>query len=727
MFAKSFFLRLAATCIFLAGAAVAGAHELVSPDGRLRLTVEVEQGIPYYRLDFGDRCVLGKSRLGVALCNERGYVGDLVIASTESASCDETWQPVWGEVAQIRNHYNELLVRFLQPDSSRKLDVRFRLFDDGLGFRYEFPEQPTLHVFEMQEELTEFNLGHDYTAFCMPGDYDTSEFTYTTAPLSRLREEIPRQSAAHKSYEAKSAGDLVVQTPLMLKGADGLYVNIHEAALVDYAALELNVDDERFVLSANLMPDRNGSKGFLQAGCRSPWRTVVVSDDARDILASKLILNLNEPCAYADTSWIRPMKFAGVWWEYFIGIGRSWAYSDYSDAKPGVTDYTRITPNGRHGATTDNVKRYIDFAAANGIDAVLVEGWNEGWEDWSAYTKNRHFLFDKAYPDFDVEELQHYAAERGVRIMMHHETAANAADYERQLEDAFRFMADHGYNAVKTGYVGRIIPRSEYHGSQWMNNHYIHVVRRAADYGIMVNSHEAVRPTGLCRTYPNWIAQESARGTEFEAMGGNPADHTTILPFTRLMGGPMDYTPGIFQGDLSYYEGGSKPHEQASTTLARQLALYCTMYSPLQMVADLPENYARFDDAFQFIRDVAVDWDDSRYLEAEPGDYITVARRAKGTGNWFIGCTADENGHSSRLRLDFLDPGKIYVATVYADAPDAHYRSNPQAYVIRRGRVTRGSQLAIHAAPGGGYAVSIFEVSDPASLRGVKNLPTKIN
>ena len=581
----NFVLRIKAGLLALglsAAVSAAGAPGIVSPDGRLKLSVGVDDGgVPYYSLEYKGQSVLAKSRLGFALRQDGGIADGLTIEHTEERAFDETWAPVWGEVSQVRNCGRELLVRFRQPAGGRLLDVRFRLFDDGLGFRYEFPAQPALHRFEIEEELTEFNLARDYTAFCMPGDYDTSEFTYTTALLSQLRVEIPRQSEARKGYEAKSAGGLVVQTPLMLKGDNGLYVNIHEAALVDYAAMELRVDDARFVLSAALVPDRNGSKGYLQAPCRTPWRTVIVSDDARDILASKLILNLNEPCAYEDTSWIRPMKFVGVWWEYFIGTGSTWSYSDRRDARPGETDYATLAPHGHHGATTENAKRYVDFAADNGFDAVLVEGWNEGWEDWGAYTKSRHFRFDRAYPDFDVEELQAYAAARGVRIMMHHETAGNAADYERQLDDAFRFMADHGYNAVKTGYVGPIIPRREYHASQWMNNHYVHVARRAADYRIMVDSHEAVRPTGLCRTYPNWLAQESARGTEFESMGGNPADHTTILPFTRLVGGPMDYTPGIFQGDLSYYKDGYKQHERASSTLARQLALYCTMYSPL--------------------------------------------------------------------------------------------------------------------------------------------------
>lgn len=712
--------------LFLLLAAVGKAQNLSSPDGNLLLKTVVERGIPYYELSYKGKAVLAPSRLGLDIKYERGLMNDFSVKSVQKDSLDESWKPVWGEQSLIRNHYNEMLLTLEQGFSGRTLNIRFRLFNDGLGFRYEFPEQSTLNKFVINEELTQFNLAHDYTAFCMPGDYDTNEFTYTTAPLSQIREEMPKQSVAMKSYEAKSAGDLIIQTPLMLKGSNGLYINIHEAALVDYAAMELNVNDKSFCLTACLVPDKNGDKGFLQTPCFSPWRTVVVSDDARNILASKLILNLNEPCGYADTSWIKPMKYIGVWWEMFIGTGKDWAYSSYNRAKPGVTDYSKLTPNGRHAANTDNVKRYIDFAAKHGFAAVLVEGWNEGWEDWTAYTKNRQFSFTSPYPDFDVDELQRYAHEKGVRVMMHHETSANAADYERQLDDAFKFMVNHGYNAVKTGYVGPIIPRCEYHASQWMNNHYIHVAKRAADFNIMVNSHEAVRPTGLCRTYPNWLAQESARGTEFESMGGNPVDHTTILPFTRLMGGPMDYTPGIFQGDLSYYENGYKKDQQARTTLARQLALYCTMYSPLQMAADLPENYERFIDAFQFIKDVAVDWDESRYLEAEPGDYITVARRAKGTNNWFVGCTADENGHVSNLKLDFLIPGKKYIATVYADAKDADWKKNPQAYVIRKGIATSETKLKLRAASGGGYAISLIEVQDKAELRKMKSLPTNI-
>ena len=705
-----------AAIFFGVAAFAADSVSILSPDGNLTLSVNVKDGVPYYDLSYKNISVLSPSRLGFRLKYERGYVDSMCIQGSVETTVDEYWYPVWGEYAKVRNNYNELFVTFTQEGSGRILGVRFRLFNDGLGFRYEFPEQPTLHIFQVEEELTEFNLGSDYLCFCMPGDYDTNEFTYTTSRISDLREQIPLQSLAHKGYEAQSKGDLVLQTPLMLEGDNGLYVNIHEAALVDYPAMELSVDDKAFNMSACLVPNRNGEKAFKMAPCTTPWRTVVVSDKATDILASRLIYNLNEPCAIEDTSWIHPVKYVGVWWEYFVGCGKSWAYSWYRSARPGVTDYTKIEPNGQHGATTQRVKEYIDFASENGFDGVLVEGWNEGWEDWSGYSRDRIFSFDRAYPDFDVKELHRYAAERGVKIIMHHETASNAADYERQLDDAFDFMVENGYDAVKTGYVGPVVPRSEYHASQWMVNHYLYVARKAAEKHIMVNSHEAVRPTGLCRTWPNWMAQESARGTEFESMGGNPADHTTILPFTRLMGGPMDYTPGIFQTRLSYY--GQKNDQWARTTLARQLALYLTMYSPIQMACDLPENYRRFPDAFQFIKDVRVDWEDSRYLEAEPGDYITVARKAKDADEWFVGCTADENGHQSSIRLDFLGPG-AYQATVYADAPDAHFKDNPQAYVIKTFTVSAKDTLNIKAAPGGGYAIRIVPAyGEKSSSRG---------
>lgn len=612
-----------------------------------------------------------------------------------------------------------MTVTLEQPETGRILNIRFRLFNDGLGFRYELPLQRKMNYLTVKDEVTEFNLTGNHKAFCIPGDYDTNEFAYTTAPLSEIAVDMEKR-IAKKSYESKAEGGLTVQTPLMMKSEDGIYLNIHEAALVDYAGMLLNVDDKQFKLSAHLTPDKLGKKGYLQLPVLSPWRTVIVSDDARDILASQLIYNLNEPCQYEDTSWIRPMKFVGVWWEMFTGEGKTWAYSDFYQAKPGITDYAKLKPNGHHPANTAHVKEYIDFASAHGIDGILVEGWNEGWEDWASYRKDRQFLFNKAYPDFDVKELQRYAKEKGVQMVMHHETAANAADYERQLDEAFQFMVDNGYHAVKTGYVGYIIPRNEYHSSQWMNNHYIHVARRAADYKVMVNSHEAVRPTGLCRTYPNWLAQESARGGEFETMGGNDPDHTCILPFTRLKGGPMDYTPGIFETRLSYYNG-EKPNERVHTTLVKQMALYMTMPSPIQMVADLPSNYARFPDAFRFIEDVAVDWDNSWYLEAEPGDYITVARKAKGKNEWFVGGITDENSRTAMIPFSWLPEGKQYIATIYEDGKDADWDTNPQSYRIRKVVVTPKSVLKQKLAASGGVAISIKE-ADKAEMKGLKTI-----
>ena len=697
--------------------AVLAAQELLSPDGNLKMQFALDNGVPSYQLSYKGQTVIAPSRLGLEM-EEASLAGGFELAGQKTAIADETWQPVWGEYENVRCHYNELELTLRQPAAEgRTLLLRFRLFDDGLGFRYELPEQSTMNYLTVKDELTEFNLTGDHKTFCIPGDYDTNEFAYTTAPLSGIREGMEK-NLRKKGYESQ-ATSFSVQTPLMMKTADGLYINIHEAALVDFAAMLLNVDDKNFRLSAHLVPDKLGKKGYLQLPCHSPWRTVTVSDDARQILASQLILNLNEPCAFDDTSWIKPQKFMGVWWEMFVGDGRTWAYSDYYKAKPGVTDYTRLTPNGRHPANTANVKQYIDFAAEHGIDGVLVEGWNEGWEDWCSYKKDRQFLFDKPYPDFDVEEIQRYAASKGVKMIMHHETASNAADYERQLDRAFQYMVAHGYNSVKTGYVGYIIPRSEYHSSQWMNNHYIHVVKRAADYHIMVDSHEAVRPTGLCRTYPNWVAQESARGGEFESMGGNDPDHTTILPFTRLKGGPMDYTPGLFQTKLDYY-GDGKKNEQAGTTLVKQLALYVTMPSPLQMACDLPANYRRFMDAFQFIKDVAVDWSDSRYLEAEPGDYITVARRAKGKDTWFVGAITDENARTAQIDFSFLPAGVKYIATIYEDGSDAHWKDNPQSYRIRRVVVTSKSRLKQQLAAGGGAAISI----KPATKEEMKGLKT---
>lgn len=677
---------------------------LVSPDGNLKMKFSVANGQPSYQLSFQNKEVIKTSKLGIE-AEGVSLKDHFQITDSTRASFDQSWNPVWGNYKTIRNQFNELCVELTQNQQyNRKIKVRFRLFNDGLGFRYEFPEQKHLNYFIITDEITEFNLTGDHKAFCMPGDYDTNEFPYTTALISQIQEKM-EISMKIKPVETKTPG-LTVQTPLMLKSADGLYINIHEAALVGFPAMLLNVDDKSFSLTSHLTPDKLGKKGYFQAPVLSPWRTIIVSDDARDILASSTILNLNEPNKIEDTSWIKPMKFIGVWWEMFIGTDKTWAYSDYYSAKPGVTDYSKLTPNKRHPANTANVKKYIDFAAKHGIEGVLVEGWNEGWEDWGAYRKDKHFDFCKPYPDFNMPELRDYAAAKGVQIIMHHETASNAADYERNLDKAFDFMNANNYKSVKTGYVGPIIPRSEYHSSQWMNDHYIHVVQRAAEKKIMVDSHEAVRPTGLCRTYPNWIAQESARGTEFETMGGNDPDHTTILPFTRLMGGPMDFTPGIFQTQMSYYKG-SKNDQRVHTTLVKQLALYLTMPGPLQMAADLPENYDRFPDAFQFIKDVAVDWDDSWYLEAEPGDYITVARKAKARNEWFIGAITDENARIATLSFSFLPANQKFIATIYEDGKDADWDTNPQSYAIRNVTVTSKTILKQKLAAGGGAAISI--------------------
>ncbi|WP_289016230.1 glycoside hydrolase family 97 protein [uncultured Culturomica sp.] len=693
------------------------AAELKSPNGNLVLHAGVKDGRPVYSLDYKQRPVVKESFLGLELKNDKDLMSGFTIADTEVSTFDETWQPVWGEVKDIRNHYNELALTLKQAGTDRMMVIRFRLYDDGLGFRYEFPQQPDLNYFVIKEEHTQFAMAGDHKAFWIPGDYDTQEYSTVTSRLSEIRGKMKEAITPNASQTPFSPTG--VQTSLMMKSDDGLYINIHEAALVDYSCMHLNLDDKNMVFESWLTPDAIGDKGYMQAPCQTPWRTVMVSDDAREILASKLILNLNEPCAYEDVSWIKPVKYIGVWWEMITGKS-SWAYADLPSVKLGETDYSKVQPNGKHAANTEHVKKYIDFAAEHGFDQVLVEGWNVGWEDWFGKTKDYVFDFVTPYPDFNVKELNEYAASKGVKLMMHHETSASVRNYERHMDTAYQFMADNGYNAVKSGYVGDIIPRGEYHYGQWLVNHYLYAVKKAADYKIMVNAHEAVRPTGLSRTYPNLIGNESARGTEYEAFGGSNPDHTTILPFTRLMGGPMDYTPGIFEMQVS--KANPDNHSFVHSTLARQLALYVTMYSPLQMAADMIENYEPFMDAFQFIKDVAVDWDDSRYLEAEPGDYITVARKAKGTNNWFVGCTADENGHVSNLDFSYLDPDKKYIATVYADAKDAHYEHNPQAYTIRKGVVTNRSKLTLKAAPGGGYAISIMEVTDPQELKGLKKL-----
>ncbi|PZX15899.1 glycosyl hydrolase family 97 [Breznakibacter xylanolyticus] len=679
------------------------AQTLKSPDGNLSLSVEVKNGTPMYRLDYKNRSVIKESSLGLEIKDGKHLTSGFTVGETTTSTFDETWEPVWGETKTIRNHYNQLSVQLNQPSTQRHLVVTFRLFNDGLGFRYEFPQQANLNYFVIKEEKTQFALAGDHKAFWLPGDYDTQEYSTMTSYLSEVRGLMKAAVTGNASQTTFSETGL--QTPLMMKSRDGLYINIHEAALVNYSCMSLDLDDKNYILHSHLTPDAIGDKGYLQTPCTSPWRTIIVSDKAADILTSNLTLNLNEPCKYEDVSWIKPVKYVGVWWEMITGKS-SWAYTDLTSVKIDQTDYTQTPPNGRHAANNDNVKKYIDFAAQHGFDAVLVEGWNTGWEDWFGNSKEYVFDFVTPYPDFDVTMLNQYASSKGVKLMMHHETSSSVRNYERHMDQAYQFMVDNGYNAVKSGYVGDIIPRGEYHYSQSMIDHYLYAVTKAAEYKIMVNAHEAVRPTGLCRTYPNLIGNESARGTEYEAFGGSNPDHTTILPFTRLIGGPMDYTPGIFETRISSFNPNND--SWVRTTLARQLALYVTMYSPLQMAADMPEHYNQHLDAFQFIKDVAIDWDDTRVLEAEPGDYITMARKAKGTHNWFVGNTSDENGHTSTLTLDFLDPGKKYTATIYADAKDAHYETNPKAYTIKKMTVNSKTKLNLKAAPGGGYAISII-------------------
>nr|WP_314748634.1 glycoside hydrolase family 97 protein [Tannerella forsythia] len=681
------------------------AEELKSPDGNLLMRFEVNgEGTPVYELTYKRKPVIKPSRLGLEI---EGFSlrKAFTLKGVETATFDETWTPVWGEVKAIRNHYNEMTATLHQADGDRTMVIRFRLYDDGLGFRYEFPQQKSLNYFVIKEEYSEFAMAGDHKAFWIPGDYDTQEYDYTESRLTEIRGLM--QTAITPNTSQTPFSPTGVQTALMMKSDDGLYINLHEAALVDYPCMSLNLDDQTLTFQSWLTPDAQGKKGYMQTPCHTPWRTVIVSDDARRILASHLTLNLNEPCKLDDVSWIRPVKYIGVWWEMISGKS-TWAYTnDLPSVHLDITDYTKMKPNGTHAANNEKVRRYIDFAAKHGFDQVLVEGWNIGWEDWFGNSKDYVFDFVTPYPDFDLKALNEYAHSKGVKLMMHHETSSSVRNYERQMEKAYKLMNDYGYNAVKSGYVGNIIPRGEYHYGQWMVNHYLYAVKKAAEHRIMVNAHEAVRPTGLCRTYPNLIGNEAARGGEYESFGGNKVFHTTILPFTRLMGGPMDYTPGIFETRLEKVNPGNNSY--VHSTLARQLALYVTMYSPLQMAADLPENYERFMDAFQFIKDVAIDWDDSKYLEAEPGRYITVARKAKGTNNWFVGCTANEDGHLSNVSLDFLDPGRKYTATIYADAPTAHYEKNPQAYTIKQMKVTNKSKLTLRAASGGGYAISIME------------------
>lgn len=724
-FLKKLFLNL----LLCFPIAMSAQNELTSPDGNLKVIFSLDkEGVPIYELFYHDKVVIKPSKLGLELKKENSekktdfewkdnvdldkidsktnlYSG-FEIREVKESSFNENWKPVWGEESEINNNYKEMAVTLYQPANDRFIVIHFRLFNDGLGFRYEFPQQKNLNYFVIKEERSQFAMAGDHKAFWIPGDYDTQEYDYTLSRLTEIRGLMKGAITENSSQTPFSPTG--VQTALMMKTDDGLYINIHEAALVDYSCMHLNLDDKNLIFESWLTPDAQGDKGYMQTPCQSPWRTIIVSNDARDILASRITLNLNEPCKIKDVSWIKPVKYMGVWWEMITNKG-SWAYTDdLPSIKLGVTDYKKTKPNGRHSANNQNVKKYIDFAAANGFSQLLVEGWNEGWEDWFGHSKDDVFDFVTPYPDFDLKELQNYAKSKGIRLMMHHETSSSVRNYERHMDNAYKFMIENGYNAVKSGYVGDIIPRGEHHYGQWMNNHYLYAVKKAADYKIMVNAHEAVRPTGLCRTYPNLIGNESARGTEYESFGGNNVNHTTILPFTRLIGGPMDYTPGIFETDCSKVNPNN--HSRARTTIARQLALYVTMYSPLQMAADLPENYERFMDAFQFIKDVAIDWEKSIYLEAEPGEYITIARKAKGTNDWFIGCTAGENGHDSKINLDFLDKGKKYSATIYADGKDAHWENNPQSYTITNKVVTNKSKLNIKAAIGGGYAISIKEL-----------------
>ncbi len=693
------------------------AQTVSSPNGAISVSFSLaDGGRPTYEMTYKGRPVVKPSHLGLELAKDKhatkGFAEtSLMDGFTEShsevSSFDETWKPVWGETATIRNHYNELLVSLSQDHTGRQMNIRFRVYDDGMGLRYEFPQQDSLVYFIVKEEHTQFAMTGDHTAWWLPGDYDTQEQETQESRLSEIRARF-HDAVNWSNSSVANFSETGVQTSLQMKSQDGLYINIHEAALVNYPAMHLNLDDKHMVFESWLTPDATGNKAYVQVPFNTPWRTVMVSDDARDMLSSNLILNLNEPCKIEDTSWIHTTKYCGVWWEMIVGKS-SW---NYTDDLPSVdiykVDWKHVRPNGRHAANTENVKRYIDFAAKNGLQEVLVEGWNIGWEDWANRWKWDVFDFVTPYPDFDIQYLNEYAHSKGVKLMMHHETSSSTINYERHLEDALNLMNRYGYDAVKTGYVGDIIPRGDFHFSQSMVNHYQYVVEQAAKHHVMVNGHEAVRPTGLCRTWPNLVGNESARGTEYEAFGGSAPSHTVILPFTRLQGGPMDYTPGILETQLSTW---SDNPSWVRTTLCGQLALYLTMYSPLQMAADLPENYEKYDDAFQFIRDVATDWDDSRYLEAEPARYITVARKAKGTDRWFIGGKCNEDGHQSDLRLDFLDKGKKYVCTVYADAKDADYEKNPKAYTISRRTVKQGDRLRLKMAPGGGFAVSLFPVA----------------
>ena len=687
----------------------AAAQQQTSPDGNVVLSFSLKaDGTPTYKMTYKGKPVINESTLGFTLKKDEPLTNHFKVVSDSKSTFKETWEPVWGEEKEILNHYNELLVQLKQDKTNRLMNIRFRVYNEGVGFRYEFPTQKELTYFVIAEENTQFAMTGDHTAWWIPGDYDTQEYDYNESKLSEIRGLMKQSMTDNVSQFVFSPTG--VQTALMMKTKDGLYINLHEAALVDYSLMNLNLDDKNFIFQSWLTPDAKGDKGYLYTPTKSPWRTVMVSDDARNILASRLILNLNDPCALADTSWIKPVKYIGVWWEMITGKS-SWAYTnDLPTIKLDEVDYTKVKPNGTHAANNEKVRRYIDFAAQHGFDQVLVEGWNVGWEDWFGHRKDYVFDFITPYPDFDIKALNDYAHAKGVKLMMHHETSGSTRNYERHMKAAYELMNKYGYNSVKTGYVGDILPIGEHHYSQSTINHYLYAIKEAAKHKIMLNAHEAVRPTGLCRTYPNLIGNESARGTEYEAFGGNKPFHTTILPFTRLQGGPMDYTPGIFETEVKNVNPNNT--SQVRSTLAKQLALYVTMYSPLQMAADLPENYERFADAFQFIKDVPVDWQESVYLEAEPGRYITVARKDKHSDNWYVGNTSNENGHTSELLLNFLDKNKKYEATIYADAKNADWQTNPKAYTITKQKVNAKTKLKLTAAKGGGYAIKISELAN---------------
>ena len=706
---------------FIAPASLSALVETVySPSQNIAVNFDVKDGVPVYDVVFNGKQVIKESRLGLELnsvksnsdfsnfdnrqaVDQNSLYDGFTMLTARHSTFDETWQPVWGEESSIRNHYNEMAVTLNQANLSRYIIVRFRVYDDGVGLRYEFPQQPNLTYFVIKEEHTQFAMPGDMTAWWIAGDYDTQEYEYTCSRLSEIRSLFGSKITPNASQEQFSQTG--VQTALQLKTDDGIYINLHEAALVDYPCMHLNLDDKNMVFESWLTPDAQGNKGYMQTPCHTPWRTIMIVDDARKVLASRLILNLNEPCKIKDTSWIKPVKYMGVWWELITGKN-TWNYTDeLPSVKLGETDYSKLQPNGRHGASNENVKRYIDFAAANGFDQLLIEGWNEGWEDWFGNSKDYVFDFVTPYPDFDIKMLNEYAQSKGMRLMMHHETSSSIRNYERHLEAAYELMDKYGYNSVKSGYVGNIIPRGEHHYGQWMVNHYQYCVELAAKHHIMVNAHEAVRPTGLCRTWPNLIGNESALGTEYQAFAGTQPGHTAILPFTRLQGGPMDYTPGIFEMDLAKFSPEKQTH--VLSTICGQLGLYVTLYSPLQMAADLPENYAPFMDAFQFIKDVPVDWQRSVYLEAAPMEYVTIARQDKHCDAWYVGSVTDAKPHDSVIKLDFLDKGRNYEATIYADGKNADYKANPQSYVITKKKVNAKTTLKLHSAPGGGFAISI--------------------